>query len=291
MLLQFPRRSTTVAVVWLLALPTLFLFAPLAHALIALFGMTATGAVSVAAVIALAFAVLAPQWTFIVPWKPRLAPALAIGVSAVLTVFAIFTVRYSPEHPRRSVQMYVADADGDRAMWASSATSVDTWNVQFLGKNPRRQRVPDLLGADYARSLLVADAPAIDLPAPEITLIADEVQGDERVLGIHVRSPRQARSLGMYAPGARVLASSVAGRNFQDTALPSGRWRLTYTNVPPGGIDVQLRVAGTARVKLVVLDRSEGLPRIAGHEYRERPADSISHDEGDVTLLRRTVSF
>ena len=66
---------------------------------------------------------------------------------------------------------------------------------------------------------------------------------------------------------------------------------MIYCNAPVAGIEVQLRIAGTAPVKLVVLDRSEGLPTIPGHAYRERPADSISHDGGDVTWVRRTVSF
>ncbi len=289
-LLEFHRRAA-LAIVWLLALPTVFLLAPLGHALFALFGMTSTGAICVAAVIALSLPALVAQWTFVVASKPPVVPLAAVAVSAVFACIAVFTVRYSPEHPRRSVQMYIADVDEHRALWASSAGSVDNWNVQFLGKAPRRQSVPQLRAMNGATRLLAADAPSVDLPAPEITLIEDEVQGDQRVLGVHIKSLRQARCLTIYLPQARVLASSVAGRNFQDAALAPGQWRMTYTNVPVAGIDVQLRVAGTATIKLVVLDRSEGLPTISGHPYRERPPDSISHDGGDVTLVHRSFSF
>jgi hypothetical protein len=144
----------------------------------------------------------------------------------------------------------------------------------------------------------VAPAPPLPLPPPEVTVAADGRDGDGRRLVLHLVSRRGAPIAGLALPEeAEVRGLTVAG-----TPVPAegGRmgpwvapgWRLvTFTGMPPEGIDIEVVVDTTAPLELWAFDRSRDLPpegrRLAGL----RPATAVPINAGDVTVQTRKVTL
>jgi hypothetical protein len=135
----------------------------------------------------------------------------------------------------------------------------------------------------------------LPLPAPETQLLQSTPAGEARTLLLRITSPRHARVLLLSAPENEILASwaneKKLGNPSEARWNAGGKWNLSYANVPPGGIDLKLIVKGNGVLKLWVVDRSPGLPEIAGKPFAPRPADSMSHHSGDETLIRRVFVF
>jgi hypothetical protein len=116
-----------------------------------------------------------------------------------------------------------------------------------------------------------------------------------RLLSLRVSSPRHARSIGLAAPDNDVLEAWVNGRHSEKPWVsrlnPDGKWILEYANVPEAGFELKLRVKGAGPVRLVLRDRSLGLPEIPGHPFAPRSGAMMMHHSGDQTIVRRTMVF
>jgi hypothetical protein len=92
-----------------------------------------------------------------------------------------------------------------------------------------------------------------------------------------------------------VLSASVNGRDLGKPSEArwhtSGQWGFDYANPPAEGIDVQLRVQGSDKMTIVLVDRSSGLPAIPGANLPPRPADSMPIHSGDQTMVRKSFVF
>jgi len=76
-----------------------------------------------------------------------------------------------------------------------------------------------------------------------------------------------------------------------DARWSSGGWSFDYSNAVDEGIDLVLHVQGAAPVRLGVTDRTAGFPPIPGANLPPRPADSMSFQWGDTTMVRKTFVF
>jgi hypothetical protein len=64
-----------------------------------------------------------------------------------------------------------------------------------------------------------------------------------------------------------------------------------YANPPAEGLAVEIRVPAAAPVKIVLVDRSSGLPTIPGASFPPRPHDAMPIHSGDQTMVRRSFVF
>jgi len=96
-------------------------------------------------------------------------------------------------------------------------------------------------------------------------------------------------------PENEVLGGSVNGRQLGQPSESRwnkhGKWAFDYANFPAEGIDLHLQTKAAAQVKIVVVDRSIGLPEVPGSTFAARPADSMPIHSGDETLVRHSFVF
>jgi hypothetical protein len=278
-----------------LSVPALLLIVPLIQGFYEALGFTSIGAPATALVLAILFLSLAPLFEIAFAAGSGLLPLAALALGVLCFLAGAATTQYSNAHPKPSIMAYVLDADTGKALWASSAARVDPWTEKFVGVHPARARLsgfyPDWLPLKFFQN----EAPVLPLPAPETQLLQSTPAGEARTLLLRITSPRHARALLLSAPENEILASwaneKKLGNPSEARWNSGGKWNLSYANVPPGGIDLKLIVKGNGVLKLWVVDRSPGLPEIAGKPFAPRPADSMPHHSGDETLVRRVFVF
>jgi hypothetical protein len=285
----------SVLILCVLSLPALLLFVPLLKGFYTALGFTTVGAPLVSLTFGLLFLLLFPFLDPVLESAGKFFPVFAFAVAVVLCIVAAKTTRYSPEHPKPSMLAYALDADTGKAVWSSSVTRVDSWTAQYLGKSPTRGKLPDFYPVWYPLEFFQHDAPALSLAPPQAELLDKSSDGSTRTLHFRITTPRHARTIHVGLTQTEVFSASVNGH---DLGKPSearwhqpGQWSFDYANPPAEGIDVQLRVQGTAPVTLVLVDRSGGLPTIPGANFAARPADSMPIHSGDQTMVRRSFVF
>jgi len=278
-----------------LSLPALLLFVPLLKGFYTALGFTTMGAPLLSVSFGLLFLLLIPFLEPVLESAGTFLPIFALAGAVVLCVAAAKTNRFSSEHPKPSMLAYALDADTGKAVWSSTVTRIDSWTAQYLGNSPTRGKLPDFYPVWYPVDFLLHDAPAIPLTPPQAELVDKTSDEATRTLRFHISTSRHARTIHIGIPQSDVLSASVNGHDlgkpFEARWHQAGRWSFDYANPPAEGIDVQLRVQGTAPVTLVLVDRSGGLPTIPGANFAARPADSMPIHSGDQTMVRRSFVF
>lgn len=273
----------------------LLLFVPLLRGLYTGLGLTTLGAPIMALVVFVLLLSMLPLVELLSTLTPSLLPVA--GFSAALILFGVgaTTTHYSAAHPKPSVVLYALDADTGKAVWASSATRADSWSAQYVGTSPSKGRLPGFYPAWLPFEFLQHEAPALPLVPPEAELIESTGDADSRTIRVRVRSPRGGRALFVDLPGSEVVDAYAEGHKL---GLPAdsrwnklGSWSVNYANLPADGVELRLRIKGSGKVKVVVVDSSIGLPPVPGETFAPRPANSVPRHSGDQTLALRSFEF
>lgn len=279
----------------LLSLPALLFFMPLLRGIHQALGLTPLGAPLLAVVLGILILALTALEEVLLTVSGNWLPIGAFGIACLLFAFAASSTRYSAAHPKPSMLKYALDTDAGKALWASSADRPDDWTAQYVGTSPARGKLNSFYPTGQPIEYFLHDAPVLSLPPPRVELLKSSVIGDSRMLRLRLTSPRNARALSVEVPESDILEGWVDDRKLAGTSESrwnkNGKWGLEYANVPAQGIALNLHAKGVGRVKLVVVDRSLGLPEIPGAAFAPRPADSMAQHSGDETLVRRTLVF
>ncbi|HEV8568094.1 MAG TPA: M28 family peptidase [Actinoplanes sp.] len=200
--------------------------------------------------------------------------------------------RFDAAHPAPTHLMYALDTDTGQARWLSAETSPQEWTGQYVSGSPRT--VTDTLPAFGPDKLLSGRATAAPLPAPQVTVVTDTTSGDTRTLSLRLVPQRPVRLVALHVgAGATVTAATVGGRPVPIGKTAGGPWGFGFVfNAPPAsGVDVILRVRGTAPVKLRAMDASDGLTALPG--FKPRPADVgiAGTHTSEMVAVARTYSF
>jgi hypothetical protein len=187
------------------------------------------------------------------------------------------------------------NADTGKATWASTNAQVDKWTAGFFSNRSERGSIEEYLPNRY-NGFLRSAAPAIVARGPAV--LDDQTTGDVRVTRLRISSPRQAPIISIYADITTPdLRATIDGKTLGDTGKPSPvdanhRWGLIYSAVPPGGIELVLRMKTPQPLKLSVADRSYGLPQIP-QMSTAYPVDAIPAPtaSSDSTFVTRNFTF
>jgi hypothetical protein len=281
--------------VCVLALPSLLLFVPLLRGFYEALGLTETGAPLLALVLFALLLTIMPLLETLLTLSRSLVPLLAFCVALLLFALSTSMTRYSAAHPKPSSVKYALDGDTWKALWASTADHVDSWTAQYVGTSPLRSKLTGFYPSWLPVEFLQHEAPAHSLPSPRVDALENAVTADTRTLRVHITSPRQARALSVEASDNEILAAWVddhkLGLPAESRWNKNGKWGFDYANVPADGIEVKLQARGAGPVKLIVVDRSVGLPEIPGVTFAPRPADSMPQQSGEETLVRHSFVF
>jgi hypothetical protein len=289
-----PAASHRAALV-LLAVPALAILVPTGDTVMTALGLGVEGAaglVVLTGVLCLALSAQLELTTFGSRWWA----AAAVGLVALGAIAAgPFTATFNDRRPRPENVFYALDANAERALWATSATTTTPWLEQFVSNNPKDGPLPGFTAIASLSRYLSHDAPLEPLPAPSLEVEQSIAEDGGRALTMRITSPRRARSLSMRFPEREVLDTRVNGHqviNGVDRAawLP-GRWGLEFSNVPAEGIEVFVRVKGKEPLTVIVADRSDGLPAGLVSGFAPRPATSQPIQRGDMTVVQRTFTF
>jgi hypothetical protein len=224
-------------------------------------------------------------------WPAGVLALLGIGALAA----GVVTSSHGDDHPRPENLIYALDADAGKALWATPADPASPWLEQYVSEEPRRGPLAGFSAVAGPAPFLSREAPAVGHPGPDATLERNVNEAGGRVLTVRIRSPRRARALSVRMPDREVFGTAVNGRRpaREPNQAPwaSGRWGLEFTNVPPEGIVVVVRVKGNEPVTLVVADRSDGLPTELTADKNPRPPSSHPIHRGDMTVVQRAFTF
>ncbi len=226
------------------------------------------------------------------PVRQRLiAIAAAACVGAVCITVLLPT--YSQAWPQRVNVEYWEDADSGQAHWYTQTASLRLPSA--MDETLKFDPVPRDRFPGYPLKGFYADAPALKLAAPQLTQIPGADRGRMELL---LRSARGA-------PKAFVIFPAAAKIHEVEVATPSGPLRAKLHTLRNGATIVvapdiaeaglQFWVHAPAEpMAALVFDESYGLSReLADAEklQRSRPKNATSSQDGDITVVQRTVQL
>ena len=265
-------------------------------------GMNESGAIAITVFVAMASWLLAVHLETLSADRVPAAP-IAFGAALVLLMIAAASSeRLRASHPEPSMIAYAYDADSSRAWLLTPATArPGSWARQVLGSLsppgapvPRSAHIvdpPDWRTRAIAGEMptLAADSTTVAVGVPDVAVVTDTTNGEERRLELHVRPAPGTYSIRVRAIGARVIASEVDGRAVDTTRYRSStpEWSLGYVAPQPDGFSLALTVRKDAPLELDLIARSLGLPHAIG--IRARPDEVLPTQSGDQTVVHRRL--
>ncbi|WP_434741803.1 M28 family peptidase [Micromonospora sp. SH-82] len=225
----------------------------------------------------------------------RLGAVPAVAATLAAVVFAgvgLAVDRFDADHPTPTHLMYALDAGTGQARWLSREADPQPWTAGYVDAV---ESVDDFPGIG-SRELRAGPAPATDLPAPTLEVLADTTVDNQRTLRLRLTPQRPVRltTLHVDLDTAGVSAMTVAGR-----PVPLGRpehsWDLgvVFHAPPPEGVEITVTasVRPDRPVRLRAMDASDGLDALPG--FRPRPPDVgvVGSHSSELLAVARTYEL
>ena len=251
----------------------------------------------VSALAALLLTLLAPLVPAAGPLVRRYLPLAALVAVLVATVQAALAPPFTPDSPMPLNLLFFQDAVDGVAHFVVRAPVVPG-PIRAVMTFPDH---PDSLipWAPQAR-VFAAPAPPLQVPGPELTVLASTIEDGKRHVRLRLRSLRGALTGQVLIPEAASLESITfdGNRVFEKKgdrgSLPQSGW-YTYTDLtlPTEGTEVEVVLGNTAPLTWYVADRSPGLPASGGKllAARSLAASMTPIHDGDGIVLSRKVTI
>lgn len=256
-------------------------------------GLGAMVLAGIALLAGVVFSSLAPLFSSPSRLGRRVVPLAAAAAAAVFLAVAVASPLHSAESPDVLNLTFYQDADEGKARWIAFDRSPRLPLPPGLAKaapfRPQREKAFPWSGGANA---WVADAPSLDVPGPELTVLADAVEGGKRRLRVRLRSLRGAPDAILILPeAARVEAFAAQGRPIpertDDTLSPRDWFFYFLAAIPPEGVEIDLVLGETAPQTWYFSDLSLGLPPAGAALAAARPATLTTFGNGDETRVGR----
>jgi hypothetical protein len=225
----------------------------------------------------------------------RFVTLLGAGVAFAGISITLLLPMYSPSWPQRINIEYWLDADSGRAHWWTQAASPRLPHAMASAAKFDPVARPRFAG--YPVKGFFADAPALDLAAPQLTISAASGAPQAATqVELLVRSVRGAPTAFVVFPAsARIQEVVVATQSGPLRAklhtFRSGDTALVLANIPSAGLKFGID-GPAAPITVQIFDQSYGLPQELAEGQalqRARPQNATSSQDGDVTVVQRTV--
>jgi hypothetical protein len=225
------------------------------------------------------------------PTRERLILLTSVAVFASVCITLLLPT-YSSRWPQRMNIEYWLDADVGKAHWWTQTASQRLPGA--MAEAIKFERAPRERFAGYPAKGFYAEAPALKLSAPELTPVVADAASSAH-MELLLRSTRGAPTGFVVFP---------AGANVKNVvfATPSGPLRAklhTLANgstvlLAPGMPETGLRfgIDATGPITVQVFDQNYALPDELSDGkslQRARPQTATSSQDGDVTVVQRTV--
>jgi hypothetical protein len=276
--------------------PGLILFAALLPVLLLLYPALGTLAWPICTVtLGLVAGFLLPMLANATRCARNVVTLLGAGVTFAGISITLLLPMYSPSWPQRLNIEYWVDADSGQAHWWTQAASLHLPHAMASAV-----KFDPLSRARFTGSPsrgFFADAPALKLAAPELKVSATSGTSQAAThFELLVRSARGAPTAFVVFPAsARVQDAVVTAHSGPLHAklhtLLSGDTALVLADIPSAGLQFAIDAAA-APIRVQVFDQSYGLPEELAEGkalQRARPQNATSSQDGDVTVVQRTV--
>jgi hypothetical protein len=297
-----------IAVLWLSALLSLLLLAPMAQML--LVALAGPMGFIVSIIVVLCLGLLLPIYHLISRPRPIWVPALLISAAVVLLGTAVIRADRSTEYPKQNHIFYIANLDNGTAIWATLENREDGWTSQFFDNQGSVIALSNFI-PDWRYpyvSVLQRPAPVSDLASPTVKVLEDVTEGDLRRLKLQIASPRLSPEVAVYVEsGVDVVAAKLNETVLQDDRVqdvstkdfpPEGRTptnlqlKLRCYGLSKDGETLQLETRTGSPVRVHIIEHSYNLPLIPNWEVKPRTAEFCeARSLGDGTLTYRSFTF
>ncbi len=246
------------------------LLGPLAFQLFVAFGVDMIYAV--AALTALLLGLFVVQFDLRAGARRWLLPAASAAVALCFVLVALLQPGFGGRRPQRDDLFYALNADTGRAGWASTDAQPDEWTSQFLSGDGHRAALTDYVPWMDTGEFLQHAAPVAPLPAPEVRVLEDAVEGGVRSLHLRVVSAREASALYVYV-GSEIFDGTVGGKPLVNRAEsgPDQGWILNYWAPPAEGVDLTFKTKSFEPLGVKVVDKTYQLPASESLSVSPRP--------------------
>lgn len=238
---------------------------------------------------------LMPLLTNATPGARRIVTSLAAAAAFLGISVTLLLPSYSPEWPQRLNIEYWFDSDQGEAHWWAQAAAGHLPDA--MARGGKFERVARSRFEGTAATGFFADAPSLPLAAPELQQIA-ATPGPRSHFDLLVRSARGAPTAFVVFPASAdiqtIQVSTPAGPlPVKLRKLRSGATTFLVAALPADGMQFGIDTAA-ASMSVRVFDQSYGLPEElpdGKNLQRARPRNATSSQDGDVTVVQRTVRF
>jgi hypothetical protein len=222
----------------------------------------------------------------------RLGAAVTFG-SLCITVLL---PTYSTAWPQRMNVEYWVDAQRGAAHWWMQAASGHL--PEAMGGLAHFDPLPRARFAGYPGQGFFADAPSVKLPAPELVQLSATPGTSPATVHFEllVRSPRGAPTGFVVFPAHAKVQEAVVATRIGPLRARLHQFRSGATVLGIAGISNEgFRFgidAAAAPIQVMLFDQSYGLPEglAQGKALQQaRPQNATSSQDGDVTVVQRTV--
>jgi hypothetical protein len=217
----------------------------------------------------------------------------AVTILAALVAMAV--PAYSTKSPEHVNLGYWQDGDSGKAQWTVNAESGRlpepirlATNFLRTGKGP----FPWSIGSAF-----LADAPALERPAPTFTILEVSDAGARRAYRTLLRSERSAPvAMVFFPPDADVQSARVEGQPVQPESERIRRFLngwVVYAclTMPAKGVEISFTLPKGKPVVVYALDQTYGLPSEGAFLLKARPLAATAYQDGDTALVSRRVQL
>lgn len=257
-------------------------------------GLGSTALVPVAVLLSILFATLAPLFVTAPSWMRRGLPIAALVGAIICLGITVAMPPYSASSPRAQNIILQEDADAGKARWIIDGAGPLPASYRQAAAFPN-QAEPCFPWSPPQVRCSAAPAADASLPAPELAVLADSVEGGQRHLRLHLSSPRGARKAVLVIPeAARLVAVEVDGvprpmSPGQPVMAFAGWVQQTLLTLPAQGSDLTIVLGATEPQDWYIYDQTGGLPAAGEALVKARPATAAPIHNGDQTIVSRKV--
>jgi hypothetical protein len=279
---------------WIAAIVTLLILAGFIYGVsVVMLGVAGVGAIALAVVTSLIALLLAPLLELVVGNSRWFGAGLLSAASVWCAMIAALTVHPSGDHPLRTALVYAENADSGDAWLGTMGRVRDDWTRAAVGT--QRPQAPEWTGrlTESLARFVGRKVGRVPLVYPLTTVLGDSVISGVRHVTLRANAPAGTTGLVMRVSGAKVLESSIDGRDV-DTARYRYRprdWVMQYWAVPDSGAIVGLSVPAGAHFEFELAARRPGIPEVPGVLIPPRPDYVVPSQTGDVNIVYRTWRF
>jgi hypothetical protein len=225
--------------------------------------------------------------------RGALLPVAAAGLAMALTAAGLAVDRFDGDHPQQSHLLYLLDAGGGSAMWASRDSDPHGWVAQHAPDADGRTALPLPYGTT---ARWTGPAEPLPLDAPHLRVRDVRSDGGGIVVDLHVASRRDAGVLTLHTDRRVEDVTITAGGRPPVTATPAHpdggdrrEWpyELRFYDPPPDGVGVRLRMRGQQPPRIVLSDYTVGLEQVPGLTPRPGDLDRSLDHSSDLVVVGR----